>query len=508
VALRELSRQGVVPKADWLLPPADQAAPGALIGTPDQVVSQTVKAIEARQRPDGGYRYWDGAACADPFASAYAVWSLSRAAAAGYPVDRVALRSGKAWLERTVLAGKCLECGGRCLPAGDPARVFALFTLARAGDPRASYHGDLMSRRKKLPLFSQAMLADALASGGDTARATQVLDELLDFAKVTGAEVHLEEPAATAWDAPWGSDTRSTAMALSATLAVRPAHPYVSRMVTHLSRARRPDGRFRNTQEAAFTLSALSDLVRVRETDLPDFTGRVTLGGRALAAMPFHGRSLEVRKVLVSMADLLASGAPGQPLPLDFRRDGSAGTLSYGAVLRSAPATPPATSLERGLFVQRWLEPWEGGGQLKATRAGEVLRLRVRVSTPQQRNFVAVEIPLPSGLEAIDTSLDSNARLPGEVKPGDDAEPEEGAPAAAWSFWSPFNHVEVHDDRVLLFSDWLPAGVHTWSIPVRATTPGTFLLAPATGAEMYAPEIFGRSEGGSFQVTAPEPAGR
>ena len=354
------------------------------------------------------------------------------------------------------------------------------------------------------------MLADALAHGGDGGRAGKVLDELLNFAKVTTAEVHLEEPAETVWDAPWASDTRSTAMALQATLAVRPDHPYVTRMVTHLARARRPDGRFRNTQEAAFTLSALSDLVRIREAAAPDFTGRVTLGGKPVAAQPFHGRSLEVHKVRVAMADLLAGRAPADPLPFDFKRDGAAGTLYYGAVLRSAPAEPSAEPLERGLFVQRWLEPWEGGGQLKATRAGEVLRLRVRVSSPQQRNFVAVEVSLPSGLEAIDTTLSSSARRPAPAEEGEEADQDEDRTAteSQWTFWTPFNHVELRDDRVLLFSDWLPAGVHTYSLPVRATTPGQFLLAPARGEEMYAPEVFGRSDGGTFKISAPDTTGR
>jgi hypothetical protein len=77
-----------------------------------------------------------------------------------------------------------------------------------------------------------------------------------------------------------------------------------------------------------------------------------------------------------------------------------------------------------------------------------------------------------------------------------------------WWFWSPFNHVELRDDRVLLFADLLPAGLHTYSLAVRATTPGEFLLVPAHGEEMYAPEVNGRSDGGLFRIAAPEATGR
>ncbi len=497
VALRELSAQGMAGKADWLLPAPQPGLPGQVAGdTPDDVIRKTVQAIESRQHPDGSYRYWPGATCPDPWSSAYAVWALGRAEKAGMPVDRAALRRGQGWLAETVLAARPIPCFGRERVPSDAERVFALFALARTGDPRASYHAELTARRSTLPLFSRAMLADALARGGAREKAKPVLAEVLDAAKVTGAEVHLEEAPESVWVVPWGSDARSTAMALLALLDVQPDHPYAGRMVTWLVRARRADGRFRTTQEAAYTLTALAELVRVKEAQAPDFTGRVSLGGAPLGAEAFKGRSLEVKKVRVAMADLLQGRQAGAPLPLDLTRDGAAGTLHYGVLLRAAPATPPTAAEERGLFVQRWLEPWQGGGQVRTVAAGEVLRLRVRLSTPQRRSFVALEVPLPSGLEAIDTSLASSARLPA----ADGGEADRG-----W-FWSPFQHVELRDDRVILFADDLPAGLHTYALPVRATTPGQFLLSPARAEEMYAPEVYGRSEGGTFTVSVPGPA--
>jgi hypothetical protein len=41
----------------------------------------------------------------------------------------------------------------------------------------------------------------------------------------------------------------------------------------------------------------------------------------------------------------------------------------------------------------------------------------------------------------------------------------------------------------------LAAGSHRFSYQVRATTPGTFIAAPAKAEEMYSPETFGRSSG-------------
>ena len=65
-----------------------------------------------------------------------------------------------------------------------------------------------------------------------------------------------------------------------------------------------------------------------------------------------------------------------------------------------------------------------------------------------------------------------------------------------WMEWwqrGGFDHVERHDDRVLLFATRLSEGEHTFSYLVRATTAGTFQAGPTRAEEMYEPEVFGRT---------------
>ncbi|MGN6108931.1 MAG: hypothetical protein ACTHU0_27745, partial [Kofleriaceae bacterium] len=58
-----------------------------------------------------------------------------------------------------------------------------------------------------------------------------------------------------------------------------------------------------------------------------------------------------------------------------------------------------------------------------------------------------------------------------------------------------WDHRNLRDNRGEAFAMELPAGVHRFSYTARATTPGTFLAAPAKAEEMYAPETFGRTTG-------------
>ncbi len=502
-ALREI--QG---KFGVTVTPADPGAPDAWMRDwvgedalrvleardPDEVIRRTVKSVERLQGPDGGYRTWPGGRCSDELASAYAVLALGRAAALGYPVDAGSLGRAQQYLSGTVAAGKCTECGFGCQPPPPSTRVFALYALARTGSPKGSFLGALYAEREKLPLFARAMLADAMfLGGGDRGQARSLLGEILNQARVSDAEVHMEEEQGPAGKARWSSDVRTTAIVLQTLTDISPDHPFVARMAAWLVAARGKDGRYRNTQEAAFALSAMAEVVRTKEREVPDFTGTVKLGERTLAAVPFHERSLALARSSVPIAQL---GQGGAPVPFEFRRDGRAGVLYYGALLRYAPATMPVTPLDRGMFVQRWFEPWGGGGQVRTVRAGDLVRVRVRLGTPRARRDVAVEVPVPAGLEIVDTSLASTASA---------QEP----PDFGQGFWSPWSHVERRDDRLLLFADELPPGIHETSFVARATTPGRFLSRPAQAEEMYAPEVFGRSDGGTFEVVDPEtPEGR
>ena len=58
---------------------------------------------------------------------------------------------------------------------------------------------------------------------------------------------------------------------------------------------------------------------------------------------------------------------------------------------------------------------------------------------------------------------------------------------------------------MVLFANHLPPGITLATVIARATTPGDFLLVPAHAEEMYAPEVFGRSDGATFRVVEGSP---
>jgi uncharacterized protein YfaS (alpha-2-macroglobulin family) len=529
IALREIAGQFGVP---WPGPNAKKQAKedelNALLSTylfgtldvsdkrnPDDVINATVKSILALQDGDGSFRYWSSSWCASSWTSAYATLALARAKEVGFdvPADRLSRATG--FLSK-VVGGTCHPCELGC---SDETRVLAAYALARAKQPRASSYGEFYARRKDLSLFGRALLANAMfVGGGDRAQARALLQEILNFAKETPRGVHLEEVDSRTYATYFQSDTRTTGVVLQALTNIAPDHPYVAKMTKYLTGVRQGDGQWRSTQEAAFSLMALTEVLRTKEKETPDFKASLVMGAAPLLEQAFKGRSMATQTKTLPMKELLAKAA-GAEQQLTFKKEG-AGVLYYSALLRYAPKQMPTASLDNGLFVQRWFEPYAGGGQATKFYAGDLVRVRVRVATRQERHWAAFEVPLPAGLEPVDTSLATTAKLtraPDEEQRDvgyDEESAEDGEGGAAegdeaqafWRsrFWSPFNHTEMRDNRVVVFADHLPPGVHVTSFVARATTPGTFVLKPARGELMYEPEVWGRSEGGSFEVALPQ----
>jgi uncharacterized protein YfaS (alpha-2-macroglobulin family) len=365
----------------------------------------------------------------------------------------------------------------------------AAYVLARMQKPKPSYYPELLKQQDKLSTFSKALLAHAMWIGnGNRPQAEKLLKELLSKARETAKTVYIEDERDLRDF--FGSPVRTTGAVLQTLVVVSPQHPYVTKMVRYLAEdSRRKDGSWSSTQEAAFALMGLVEVLRQKEREEPNFVARTLLGNGAVLERTFKGRSLKAENAQVPMEKLLQAGASGSSKSLAFEREG-AGVLYYSALLKYMSKELPQTPVERGIAVQRWFEPEDKKLQTKKSWAGDRVRVVVRIVTNQFRNFVAVEVPLPAGLEAI------NASLATSVGSFDSTEPETNRPV--WE--SPFNHIEIRDSKVVLFADELSPGSHEYRFWARATTLGKFVLKPAMVSLMYQPDVWGSTAASVFEV--------
>jgi hypothetical protein len=150
--------------------------------------------------------------------------------------------------------------------------------------------------------------------------------------------------------------------------------------------------------------------------------------------------------------------------------------------------------------VGREYLPLEGGDQrLESVAVGDLVKVKLTVVAPSDLRFVAVEDFLPAGLEPIDGSLKTTSFELREILFEEERRIAEER-RCQQLLVNPFDHVETHDNRVVLFATSMPKGVYEYVYLARATTPGQFHVPPAHAYETYFPEVQGRTDGGTFEV--------
>ena len=242
---------------------------------------------------------------------------------------------------------------------------------------------------------------------------------------------------------------------------------------------RRIKGRWRNTQENLFVLTAGLDYFKAYEAVEPDFTARMWLGAHFVGSAVYQGHSTRVEALEVPVARV---GSETQRVSI--AKEG-AGRLYYRVGVTYAKADLRQPAIDRGFTVSRAYEAIEEGDVTRdpngdwRVRAGALVRVRVTMKVPGQRYYVALVDPLPAGFEAQNPELATTAQAP----------VDEGQNGSR-RYW--VVHDNLRDERVEAYGNALRGGRYEYTYIARATTPGTFIAGGTLVEEMYHPETYGR----------------
>ena len=457
------------------------------------VVQAALKELQKFQCPSGGFAYWPGdCASTSAYLTSYVLHVFKVAGDLNYDVDAGMRERAYSYLERELAQPP--PTNESWWPSYTAWQAFAVKVLAEGGRNQDSNLTRLYGYRDRMPVFALAYLHDALIAKGETTgtRVDEIRRRMANAILPEAGSAHVEELADPYLLWFWNSNVRSTAIALNTMVKGSVGDAPIREIVRWMMAARK-NGRWGNTQENALAMEALVAYYRKFESVTPDFRATVKLGSEDLTRQDFKGRSTQAATTDLAMAQLLAKGKPGASYPLTFTRAG-AGTLFYTARMRYAADQLFEQGLDSGIAIERSYAPYvESGAAPPATttyKAGDLVRITLTFQLTKERRFVAVTDPLPAGFEPVESWFQTTARsLSAQQDEQEDV-------AKGWFSWwqrGGFDHVERHDDRVLLCGTRLAEGRHTFSYIVRATTVGTFRTAPAQAEEMYEPEVFGRT---------------
>jgi alpha-2-macroglobulin len=477
-------------------------------------LARAVATLSRRQRSDGGIGLWSGTDWTTPWLTAYAGGVLLDAREAGLAVDDSVLARLGVYLTQSLTQNQpVVGVVSRWYASGQARlsdRVRAVDYLSRAGLRDRAAENELLRLSAQLAWEDRVRLALVLARGGDRDAARSLLEPAWRSVRIEGRTATLPPEARRAFY--FDSRIRPAAYLLGATIAVEPAHPLVGPLVETLVAQGRGMSWVWNTQDYGTAIEALVAFQR-RQQAAAARGVRVSAGSRVLLAPASVGTA---RDSSVSLRDLVERGKDGTRLRLRLEAGDSVASTApvfYYLTVTAVPKGAPVRPDERGVAVERWYERFSDGKPITEIAEGELLRVRLRVTVPTERHFVVLDDALPAGLEAVDLSLRTAGGIPG---PGaaDSTAREAGVEGAedgsfAWEYgswdagwWSPFDHKEMRDDKVVYVATQLWPGSYTATYVARATTPGVFVRPPAHAEEMYNPAVFGESDGGVFTVTA------
>jgi hypothetical protein len=429
------------------------------------------------QTGSGGFAYWPGGSDADPWASAYAAHFLVEAKKAGYAVHADLLDGALRYLQTRVLGE-----AGDAAPA--EAKAYAVYVLALGGKPDLSWTYRLQEGKDDLPAYARAHVAVALALTRERDLAQSLLRAPIPApapGRDTGGLLH--------------SAAREAAILLSAYLDVDPAHEAVPRLVERLEGFRK-DGRWATTQENAFALLALGKYARRAAAEPSDFRAVVRRGGEVLRSFTHRDR------VVLDLAGL----AGGE---VEIAVEGT-GALYYAWSVAGIPGKDDAPESDQGIRARRRFLTREGRPlDPAAIPQGELVVVEIAIDGGRAAKHLVVADLLPAGLEIQNPRIVTQAPVSTPALPRNDetnpvSGPEKDEKEAAGPRPLAPRHVEMRDDRLLLFADvdGHPAG-HVHRYVARAVTRGRFRL-PALQAEcMYDPSVASRNGAGWIEVVGP-----
>jgi len=439
---------------------------------PKMVQAGLLKLYDMENSDVGGWGWWQHDQ-PDPWMTAYVVFGLTQAKAAGFAVNE-----------------EVLDRGARALAAVKLARpddrAYMGYVLALAGSRRkAAVIADGFTRRggeyerAALSDWGRAMLAQLFAQLGRGDEGRALLGPVWDHFK-----------ASKAFDSnggQWRSDMETAAALISAASRLSPGDPRLPDLVRWLME-KRQGNRWSSTRDTAFVLYALAEYLPTSSEMTPDMNVVVTVNKQQVAKKHFGRQDVfRPETTLSAGADVLGT----QRADVEIRKTG-AGRLyctvtldqAVGARLNVPVRTTPGLLIERAYrkgTPTRHERPEREDRLPQRERytfeSGEVIEAILTVRCDREFDNMMVEDLIPAGCEIMDR---------GVIQP--------------WEWTYEWADQVIRDDRMAFALTHLSPGAHRLAYRMVAQIPGSYTALPPRVFDMYNPQVRGEGIAQSVEI--------
>jgi uncharacterized protein YfaS (alpha-2-macroglobulin family) len=468
----EQTSSGILPLAALRSLVLAERIPGIDSEEVDKFLDTGIERLFGMQTDTGGFAYWPGQGKPSLWGTLYAISALTFAREAGSDVPDKQMELALGFLSQAIDEGTLSADGD-----DSDGYPLACWLLAKAGrlnlellDPLARSF-DVLSRENALLAVLSAKEAGLWAEELLRQRTTAALNRRPgEGDTLTYNAVH-----------------RESAVALLAGSAILPSATETDRLAGQLLASMKPEGCWTSTSDTGWALLALGN--HFARSAFTEGIIKGTLSQAGNAESPFV---VEPTRPAIVQLD---SGKFLRDASVHLKLDSNA-TACYELSLVYPRSDVAREGLSNGFTLHKTIENTAG---TETVHVGDVVKVSLQIEVEAKTcDYVVVDDPLPAGLVAVNSAIATEEPVPGLASADEDA---------YWSYWDSDgfyrlvpNHLEMRDDRVVAFRDFMWRGKYQYTYYARAVCAGTFRVPASKVQLMYWPEICGYTAESEMKV--------
>lgn len=432
------------------------------------IIEKGLSRLATHQQEDGGWTWWYSGR-SDPFITSYVVEYILQAKQSGIKVDENLLKRAQSYLQQENYYDFQSQQEKAFDREGMVAKNYAL-TLLGAKD-KVKRVNDLENLTPDL--LSLALMTNYL--NGDKNPQTNGLAKLTAMAKSQGDGVF--------WEAGnkqnFASIDASTAFAIRAIVTAGGDRDLAIKGARYLTRNRKSNY-WSNTFATAQVIRAIVDLTRTGDELTPSYTYNVSLDDKQIAQGSVTNSGQLIKDIAIPVKNIKLNGST-----ISVAKTGE-GQIYSTLLINEFHSDRNAKAVDYGLKVTR--EYVNDKGEQYTLAVGDTATVKIIVSGLKTNEYYGViNDELPSGLIPINQSFKNQQY-------GQD----------------PYNYYyhsydvtdrEVTENGMVLSLYQISSGERTYTYKARVISEGKFTVPPVTASLMYAPEIYGRSDVQTVEIT-------
>lgn len=461
--------------------------------------------LRDQQNPDGGWG-WFSAYGHQSYAHTTAVvmHGLLLAKSNGAKVPEDMIQRGIAWLSKyeETQVDHLIHWKKRdkdTKEKADATDALVRRILGEGGKDHAKMLDFLYRDKVDLPVYAKALVGLEFHRTKDIEKRDALIRNIRQFLK-TDAEnqtAYLDLKNGNYWWYWYGSEFEAQAWFLKLLAATEPNSPDTRGLVKYLINNRRNGTYWHSTRDTAYCIEAIGDFLKATKEGDPNLKVEILLDGKTLKTVEINKDNLfTFDNTAIVAGDILTTGKH----KIEIRKKGS-GPLYANAYVEYFTLEDFITKAGLEVKVDRTYHKLVPDQKVidAVNSSGQAV---------DQKRSIYQRIELKSGYEIksgdlIEVTLGIDSKNDYEYLVFEDWKAAGMEPVDVQSGYNPNGlgaYMELRDEKVSLFVQFLPRGRHNLSYRLRAEIPGKFSALPTHGEAMYAPELRANSDEMKFLI--------